>query len=66
MGSLHGLDFGEVTEVRIGKLIEVTLAVADLAEARRRADDMCAALLANPVIETYEIQEITEAVRSEA
>ena len=63
--SLHALDFAEVDEVRIGKLIELTLAASDPAEARRRAEAMCEALLANPVIETYEIEGVTRAEQDE-
>ena len=51
--SLAALGFGEVRDVRIGKLIEIDLRTADRAEAERRLDEMCGRLLANPVIEDY-------------
>ena len=53
--ALHGLGFGEVGEVRQGKLIELDIEAEDAETARSRLDDMCRQLLANPVIETYAI-----------
>ena len=53
--ALHGLGFGEVGEVRQGKLIELDIEAADAASARARLDEMGRQLLANPVIETYAI-----------
>jgi len=50
--SLGKLDFDEVEQVRIGKLITLSLKSYD--EARVRA--MCDRLLANPVIEDYKIE----------
>ncbi len=42
-----------VSQVRIGKYIEVTLEAESEAEARQLLDRMCDQLLANPVIENY-------------
>ncbi|CAN1567975.1 PurS Phosphoribosylformylglycinamidine (FGAM) synthase, PurS component [Fimbriimonadaceae bacterium] len=53
-GSLQNLGFTEVSEVRVGKLIEIEL--AEYSEARVK--EMCEKLLANPVIERFEIKEI--------
>lgn len=52
--SLQKLGYPEVSDVRIGKLI--LLEVEPYSEARVR--EMCDQLLANPVIETYEIEEV--------
>lgn len=52
-GALGALGFGEVSDVRMGKYMELRLGAADEAEARRRVDEMCRRLLANPVIEDY-------------
>ena len=49
------LGYGAVEDVRQGKLFEVRLAAADESEARRLLDELCEKLLANPVIEDYEI-----------
>lgn len=51
LDSLHALGFGGVKDVRMGKLIELETDDASQVEA------MCKAILANPVIETYEIIE---------
>ena len=53
---LHSLGYEAVEQVRAGKLIEVWLDAADEGEARRLADEMSDQLLANPVIEEYEIE----------
>jgi len=54
--ALHSLGFGNVEDVRQGKLIEVKLKAADEAKARTELDAMCRQLLANPVIENYEVE----------
>jgi phosphoribosylformylglycinamidine synthase subunit PurS len=57
--ALEGLGFPEVRELRVGKILEVTLDETDSARARARLDEMCRKLLANPVIEdyTYEVED---------
>lgn len=50
--ALHRQSFSEVQDVRIGKLIE--LQVTEVDEARIR--QMCADLLANPVIEDFSFE----------
>ena len=52
--SLRHLGF-DVGDARIGRLVEVDLATDDPAEARAQLERMCEQLLANPLIETYEI-----------
>ena len=54
--ALSGLGFDDVTDLRIGKVIEVDVAAATPAGARQRADEMCRQLLANPVLEDYTIE----------
>ncbi|MGH6828996.1 MAG: phosphoribosylformylglycinamidine synthase subunit PurS [Rhizomicrobium sp.] len=54
--ALHGLGFGRVGEVRQGKVIDLELSENDPASARTSLKAMCDKLLANPVIETYEIE----------
>ena len=51
--ALEGLGFPEVRELRVGKILELTLDETDPARARARLDEMCRKLLANPVIEDY-------------
>jgi phosphoribosylformylglycinamidine synthase PurS subunit len=50
---LATLGFGEVTDVRIGKYIEMRIEAGSEKEARERVDAMCRQLLANHVIEDY-------------
>jgi phosphoribosylformylglycinamidine synthase subunit PurS len=54
-GALHSLDFPEVDDVRVGRLVVIRLHAASEADARARVDEMCRKLLANPVTEDYEI-----------
>lgn len=50
---LHQLGFSDVSAVRVGKYLEVTLAAADQSAAEAAIRQMCDRLLANPVIESY-------------
>jgi phosphoribosylformylglycinamidine synthase len=54
--ALSALGFAGVNEVRQGKYIEVDLDGADAGSARETAEKMCKDLLANTVIENYEIE----------
>jgi phosphoribosylformylglycinamidine synthase PurS subunit len=53
--SLRQLGF-PVGETRIGRVVDVELDVPDAAAARAELERMCDQLLANPLIESYEIQ----------
>jgi len=53
--ALPALGYAGIEGVRVGKLIELTLDAPDPQEARRRVLEMCEKLLANPVIESYEV-----------
>jgi phosphoribosylformylglycinamidine synthase len=53
--SLPALGYTGVRDVRVGKRIELQLEAADESEARDRVMEMCDKLLANPVIESYEV-----------
>lgn len=52
-GSLRKLGF-DVHGVRVGRVIDLEL--ADGTDARERVERMCNDLLANPLIESFEIQ----------
>jgi phosphoribosylformylglycinamidine synthase PurS subunit len=54
--ALNGLGFGQVGEVRQGKVIDLDLSETDEAKAHASLKDMCEKLLANTVIEKYEIE----------
>jgi len=59
--ALLTLGFPDVRDVRAGKLIAVTLEAQDAASAQRAVASMAEKLLANPVIETFEVN-LTDAV----
>jgi phosphoribosylformylglycinamidine synthase subunit PurS len=52
--SLRHLGFA-VADARVGRLVDVDLPTEDRAEARAQLERMCEQLLANPLIESYEI-----------
>ncbi len=54
--ALGSLGFQGVGDVRQGKVIEIELAETDPERGREAVDAMCRKLLANTVIERYEIQ----------
>jgi phosphoribosylformylglycinamidine synthase subunit PurS len=53
--SLRHLGFA-VAEARVGKLVELEVEAADETDARSQLERMCEQLLANPLIESYEIE----------
>ena len=53
--ALAALGFAGVGEVRQGKVIDIELAETDPDRARESLEEMCERLLANTVIEDYEI-----------
>jgi phosphoribosylformylglycinamidine synthase PurS subunit len=53
--SLRQLGFA-VGEARVGRLVEFELEAKDESEARAEIEQMCRQLLANPLIEAYEIE----------
>jgi phosphoribosylformylglycinamidine synthase subunit PurS len=53
--ALHALGFGEVARVRVGKHLVLELNAATREEAVARARAMCDRLLANPVMEDYDL-----------
>ena len=53
---LRQLGFDEVSDVRVGKYIEVRLVAETEAAARERVEQMCSKLLANHVIEDFHFE----------
>ena len=45
-----------VADARVGKVIDLEVEAADAAEARTQVERMCEQLLANPLIEGYEVE----------
>jgi len=54
--ALHGLGWGGVSQVRVGRTIEFDLAAGDAAAAEAEVKAMCDKLLANTVIESYRVE----------
>ena len=54
--TLGRMGFGEVQGARIGKVIELDLEGVAEADAEARVKEMCEKLLANTVIESYQIE----------
>ena len=55
LGALRHLDFA-VTEVRVGRVVDIELQAEDADDARAAVGRMCEQLLANPLIESFEIE----------
>jgi phosphoribosylformylglycinamidine synthase len=54
--ALETLGFKDVKEVRVGKQIIIDIDTDDKEKAIKEAEEMAKELLANPVIENYEIE----------
>lgn len=59
-GALHSLGFEGVREVHVGRYIVVESEAASADEAKAAVTAMCQRLLANPVIEDFEIEAAAE------
>jgi phosphoribosylformylglycinamidine synthase len=58
--SLRHLGF-TVDGTRVGRLIDLEVEASDPEQARAEVERMCAELLANPLIESYEIEVVEDA-----
>ena len=56
--ALNTLGFSEVEDVRVGKQIIIEINTDNKEEAIKKAKEMADKLLANPVIENYEVEVI--------
>jgi phosphoribosylformylglycinamidine synthase PurS subunit len=54
--ALANLDFAGVSEVKVGKYLTLMLEADGAEAARTQLDEMCQKLLANPIIEDYEVE----------
>lgn len=57
--ALKSLGYQDVDEVRVGKHMEIQLEASSAEKALEITKEMCSRLLANPVIEDYQV-EVTE------
>tara|TARA_B100000242_G_scaffold98577_1_gene67840 strand:- start:2161 stop:2394 length:234 start_codon:yes stop_codon:yes gene_type:complete len=53
--TLNGMNFIDVNEVRQGKYFEIETDIKNEKDAKKNVEEMCKKLLANLVIEDYEI-----------
>ena len=53
--ALEHLGFA-VSSARVGKVVDLEVSSDDATEARAQVEKMCEQLLANPLIESYEIE----------
>jgi len=51
--ALESLDYSDIEEARIGKLVILKINSDDKEFAKKRVDEMCHKLLSNPIIEDY-------------
>lgn len=51
--ALESLGFKEVSDVRVGKYIELKVGLEEKAEAAEEVKKMCGKLLVNPAVEEY-------------
>lgn len=55
---LKDKNFSAIKNVRVGRVIEMDVGAESKEVARAQVEEVCKLLLANPVIEQYEIQEV--------
>jgi len=53
--TLNGMGFSSVKEVRQGKYFNIEIIEKDESKAKAKVEDMCKKLLANLIIEDYQI-----------
>ena len=56
LGGLKNMGYDSITEVRVGKFLEVKIEETDASRAESVANEICDKLLANPVIEQYSVE----------
>lgn len=59
--ALHDLGFTETLSVRMDRVVHMDIDGDDPEQVRRRAEDMCRQLLANPVLEDFQVSVEAEA-----
>jgi phosphoribosylformylglycinamidine synthase PurS subunit len=60
-GSLPAMGFDNVTGVRVGKHIKLTVEAEDESAATAQVQEMATRVLSNPVIEEFEVLEVAKA-----
>ena len=52
---LSHLGFKGIADCRMGKMVEITLETDNKTKAKAEVEEMCKKLLANPIIEDFEV-----------
>ena len=55
-GSMKNIGLPEINNVRIGKHISLEIEAANKETARKKAEESCKKLLANPIMEFFELE----------
>jgi phosphoribosylformylglycinamidine synthase len=53
--ALHSIEFQDITNVRIGKFVELEIEADNRDSAMALVESACSKLIANPIIEDFEI-----------
>ena len=53
--ALHSLEYPEISDVRIGKFVELDIDSENENTAKEKVEKACKQLIANPIIEDFEI-----------
>ncbi len=53
--ALHSIEFQDITSVRIGKFVELNIQAESIAKAKSMVEDACKKLIANPIVEDFQI-----------
>lgn len=54
--ALHDLGYDEVSQVRMDRVIHMEVSEGDPEQVKSRVEAMCRQVLANPVLEDYEVE----------
>ena len=54
--ALSDLGYSEVGSVRVDRVLHLDVAGEDVSSVRSRVEEMCRRLLANPVLEDFEVE----------
>ena len=58
--ALQASGFQEAKDLRVGKIITMSVNSANKAEAEEKVNEMCAKLLVNPVIEDFSVTNVEQ------
>lgn len=53
--ALHSLEYTEISHVRIGRYVELTVEAGNETAAKIRVESACNTLIANPIIEDFNV-----------